>query len=124
MKALWECQRWWVAPLSKIATSMSVAAAAAKMLVGLAEITCARAEENLGGRAKQTNAILLMVESRRVTTLLVSGVMVGGGRIALPLMRMVAHAYAKEEDEVLGAPLALVVGSATPAAATDRTSLI
>ena len=121
MKASWECRRWWVAPLSRIATSVLVAAAVAKMLAGRAEITFVRVAEILGGRTKRTNAMLLMVEARRVTTLLAPGARVGGGTTALPLVRMDAHAHAKEEEEVVGAPSALVVGSATPAAVTDGT---
>ena len=121
MKASWECRRWWVAPISRIATSVLVAAAVAKMLAGRAEITFVRVAEILGGRTKRTNAMLLMVEALRVTTLLAPGARVGGIMTALPLVRMDAHAHAKEEEEVVGAPSALVVGSATPAAVTDET---
>ena len=106
MKASWECQRWWVAPLSRIATSVLVSAAAAKMSAGRAEITFARAAENLGGRLERTDAMLLMVLARRVTTLLAPGAGDGGGRTSLLLVRMDAHARAMEEAEVLGALLA------------------
>ena len=123
MKALWECQRCWVTPLSRIATSVSVAATSAKISAGRGDITFARAAEIIGGRAKRNDAILLVVESRRVTTLLTPGAMVGGRKTALSLVRMDVHAYAKEEKEFLGALSALVVGSATPAAATDGTPL-
>ena len=103
MKASWECQRWWVAPLSRIATSVSVSAAAAKMSPGRAEITFARAADILGGRAERTDAMLMMVEARRVTTLLAPGAEEGGGGTSLLLVRMDAHALAMEEEEVLGA---------------------
>ena len=74
---------------------MSVSAAAAKMSAGRAEITFARAAEILGGRAERTNAMLLMVEARRVTTLLAPGAGEGGGWTLL-LVRMDAHALAME----------------------------
>ena len=103
MKASWECQRWWVAPLSNIATSVLVPAAAVKMSAGRAEITFARAAEIIGGRAERTDAMLLMVGARKVTTLLVPGAGEGGGRTRLLLGRMDAHALAMEEEEDSGA---------------------
>ena len=102
MKASWECQRWWVALLSRIKISVLVAAAVAKMLAGREEITFVRVAEILGGRTKRTDAMLLMVEALRVTTLLATGARVGGGTTALPLVRMDVHAHAKEEEEVVG----------------------
>ena len=102
---------------------MSVAAAVAKMSAGRAEITFARMAEILGGRAERTDVVFFMVETRRVTTLLAWGAGVGGGRTALPLVRMDMHARAKKKEEVLGAPTALLVNSATPAAANDGISL-
>ena len=99
MKASWECQRWWVAPLSSIVTSMLVPAAAVKMSAGRAEITFAKAAENLGGRAKRTDAMLFMVEAWRVTTLLAPGAGEGGGRTSLLLVRMDAHALAMAGEE-------------------------
>ena len=102
---------------------MLVAAAVAKMSARRAEITFARMAGILGGRAERTDALLLMVETTRVTAVLALGAGVGGGRTALPLVRMNMHARAKEKEEVLGAPLALVVGSAAPVAVTDGTSL-
>ena len=102
---------------------MSVAAAVAKMSAGRVEITFARMADILGGRAERTDVVFFVVEAQRVTTRLTSGVGVGGGRTALPLVRMNMHARAKEKEEVLGAPLALVVGSASPLAATHGTSL-
>ena len=98
---------------------MLVHAAAAKMSAGRAEITFARAAEILGGRVKRTDAMLLIVEARRVTTFLALGVSVVGDTIALLMASMDAHARAKEDKEVVGDPSALVVGSATPAAAIN-----
>ena len=83
----------------RIATSVLVSAAAAKISAGRAEITFARAAEILGGRAKRTDVMLLMVEARRVTTLLAPGAGEGGGRTSLLLVRMDAHALAMEEEE-------------------------
>ena len=103
MKAAWECQKWWVAPLYRIATSVLVSAAGAKMSAGRAEITFARAAENLEGRAERTDTMLLIVEAQRVTTLLAPGAGEGGGRTSLLLVRMDAHAHTMEEEEVLGA---------------------
>ena len=103
MKASWECRRWWVALLSRIATFVLVAAAVAKMSAGRAEITFARAVDILAGRAERTNAMLLMVEARRVTTFLAPGAGEGGGRKSFLLVRMDAHALTMEEEEVLGA---------------------
>ena len=105
MKASWECQRWWVALLSRIKISVLVAAAVAKMLAGRAGITFVRVAEILGGRTKRTNAMLLMVEARRVTTLLAPGVGEGGGWTSLLLMRMDAHALAMEWEEEEGGTL-------------------
>ena len=100
MKASWECQRWWVAPLSSIAKSVLVpAAAVVKMSAGRTEITFARAAEILGGHAERTDAILLMVEARRVTTHLALGAREGGGRKILLLVRMDSHAVAMEGEE-------------------------
>ena len=65
--------------------SVLVAAAVAKMLAGRAGITFVRVAEILGGRTKRTDAMLLIVEARRVTTLLASGARVGGIMTALPL---------------------------------------
>ena len=99
MKASWECQRWRVASLSSIVTSGLVSAAAAKILAGRAEITIARAAEIGGGRVERTDAMLLMVEVRRVTTLLAPGAGEGGGWTSLLLMRMDAHALSMEWEE-------------------------
>ena len=85
---------------------MLVSAAAAKMLAGRAEITFARAAENLGGRAERTDAMLFMVEAWRVTTLLAPGVGEGGGRTSLLLVRMDVHALVLEEEENRGALVA------------------
>ena len=94
-----------MAPLSRIATSVLVSAAAAKMSAGRAEMTFARAAEILGGRANRTDAMLLMVEARRVTTLLAPGSGEGGGWTSLLLVRMDAHALAMEWEEEDGGTL-------------------
>ena len=88
-----------MAPLSRIATSVLVSAAAAKISAGRAEITFARAAEILGGRAERTDAMLLMVEAQRVTTLLAPGAGEGGGRTSLLLVTTDAHALAMEWEE-------------------------
>ena len=82
------------------------AAAAAKRSAGRAEITFARAAEILGGRAERTDAMLLMVEARRVTTLLALGAGEVGGGTSLFVMRMDAHALAMEWEEEEGGALA------------------
>ena len=82
---------------------MLVSEVAAKKSAGRAEITFARAAEILGGRAERTDAMLLMVEARRVTTLLAPGAGERGGRTSLLLVRMDAHALAMEEEEDSGA---------------------
>ena len=92
-------------PLSRIATSVLLSAAAANISAGRAEITFARAAEILGGRAERTDAMLLMVEARRVTTLLAPGAGEGGGRTSLLLVRMDAHALAMEWEEEDGGAL-------------------
>ena len=79
--------------------------------------------EIFGGRAERTDTMLLMVVDQSVTTLLALRAGVGGGRTVLLLVRMDMHARAKEKEEVFGALQALVVGSATPAAAIESTSL-
>ena len=89
-----------------MATSVLVAPAAAKISAGRAEITFARAAEILGGRAKRTDAMMLMVEARRVTTLLAPGAGEGGGGTSLLVMRMDAHALAMEWEEEDGGALA------------------
>ena len=63
---------------------VAAAAAAAKMSVG---------------RAERTDAMVLMVEARRVTTLLALGAGVGGGWTSLLLVRMDAHALGMEGEE-------------------------
>ena len=88
-----------MASLSRIATSVLVSAAAAKISAGRAEITFARAAKILGGRAERTDAMLLMVEARRVTTRFAPGAGGGGGWTSLLVVRMDAHALAMEGEE-------------------------
>ena len=81
MKASYDGHRWWVAPLSKIATSLAAAPAAAKMAVGWVEITIARVSGMVAGRVDITDTMLVMVEDQRVTTLLMTGVRLVGERM-------------------------------------------
>ena len=93
MKASWECQRWCVAPLSRMATFRPLALAAEKIsasvtggvldganaAAGRAEMTWARAAETRGRCALMTEAMLATVEARSLTTDLVGHPSEGAG---------------------------------------------
>ena len=75
------------------------------MSAGRAEITFARAADILGERAERTDAMLLMVEAQRVTTILAPGAGEGGGWTCLLLVRMDAHALVMEWEKEDGGAL-------------------
>ena len=99
MKVFYDGQRWWLAPLSKMATSLAAAPVVAKMAAGRAEITFTRAEEMVDGRTESTDTMLVMVEAQRVTTLLLTGGRLLGERMVDPSVRIDAHTHAKGEGK-------------------------
>ena len=66
------------AKISAMDEVASEAPATTKTATGRAKITCARAAENLGGRAAITEAMLVLLLARSLTTLLALSVMTGG----------------------------------------------
>ena len=89
-------------PLSKIATSLGAASAAVKMAAKWAQITFAKVAVMLAGREEIVDAMLVMVEERRVTTLFVTRVMLVGEMTAATLVRIDAHAHANVQGLGMG----------------------
>lgn len=117
MKPWYNVQRWWVAPLFKIATSLGEAPAAAEMTAGLTDIgaQCLRAH---------AAAILTMVEEQRMTTLLTMWGRLVGERMVASSVRIDAHACTNAEglwtgvDAVIAVVMVAATGTVQTALAT------